>query len=865
MASTGDGAAPKQLFLIDGNSLVYRAFFALPESIATSDGRPTNAIFGFASMLVKLVGEYGLAPTIVVWDAGSSGRKEVYADYKAQRSSRPDLLREQWPALEPLVEAFGHRNVHVEGYEADDVIASIAEQARVRGIPVMVVTGDRDSFQLVGDGVKVMATSRGITETKVYDREDVIERYGIAPELIPDFYGLKGDTSDNIPGVPGIGDKTASDLLQRFGDLETVLASVDQISGAKRKENLVNYAEAARISKALATIKRDIPVDFDVTEEFEREPDHSRLREMFRLYELRDPLRRLEEALAEHEADEIPRPEAATALQLSVREGEPYDLASLEGAELALAAAPPFVAEGELLARETGWRFGAWGGVGEALTGTCDDPADLVAAAADRPVVAHDAKALHAVPAALAFDTEIGAYLLDPARRGYPLHELAEERGIAVECPDELAAEAALTLELARRQREQLRERGLEDLMNDVELPLVRVLRAMEVEGVRLDTARLEEVGRRIADQAATLEREIWELAGEEFVIGSPQQLGAVLFEKLGLSRKRRGKTGFSTDARVLQAIRDEHPIIPKIERFRELSKLAQTYFEALPAHIGDDGRLHTTFQQTATATGRLSSINPNLQNIPIRTETGREIRACFVAEPGNLLLSVDYSQVELRVLAHIAGEDVLRDIFRRGGDVHTETASKVFELPPERLDVGMRSKAKMVNYGIVYGLSAYGLADRLGIGQDEAQEFIDRYLDRFPRVAQFMKDAVEQASQHGYVSTLFGRRRNIPELRARNWQTRKLGERLAVNTVIQGTAADIIKLAMVRCHDALAAAGLSTRLILQIHDELLFEGPEAEIPAAREIVCREMVAACELDPPLAVDAGVGPNWLAAK
>jgi DNA polymerase-1 len=423
-----------------------------------------------------------------------------------------------------------------------------------------------------------------------------------------------------------------------------------------------------------------------------------------------------------------------------------------------------------------------------------------------------------------------------------------------------------LVHELAAQQRAQLDERGLTDLLVEIELPLVRVLRETEQAGIKLDTRLLEEAARTIRADAEQLERDIWELAGEEFMIGSTQQLAEVLFVKLGLSRKRRGKTGFSTDARVLQAIRDEHPIVGKVERWRELTKLAQTYLEPLPNWIDPrDGRLHTTFQQTNTATGRLSSINPNLQNIPIRTETGRVIRRCFVAEPGNVLLSVDYSQVELRVLAHIAGEEVLKDIFRRGEDVHTETASAVFELPPEQLDVGMRSKAKMVNYGIVYGLSAYGLADRLQIDQGEAQEFIDRYLERFPAVAQFMKDAVVQAEQHGYVSTLFGRRRQIPEIRARNWQTRKLGERLAVNSVIQGTAADIIKVAMVHAHDALRAAGLQTRTILQIHDELLFEGPAEEADAAREIVCREMVAAAVIDPPLVVEAGVGLNWLDAK
>ena len=610
---------------------------------------------------------------------------------------------------------------------------------------------------------------------------------------------------------------------------------------------------------------RDVPVELDLQAELNREPDRSRLRAMFREFELRDPLRRLEEALDAAESAAIPRPEAATARTVAVRKGVAADVNKLTGAELALAAMAPEVAEGELVAREEGWRFGAYAGGPHALAGEVADPADLVRAAGDRPVVAHDAKALGEVPPNLVFDTEVAAYLLDPARRGYPLAELCEERGMAVEADDAQAVSAVLIHELAGRQREQLRERGLEDLLHDIELPLVHVLRECEKAGMKLDTARLEQAGLSMRAEAGELEREIWDLAGEEFMIGSPQQLGEVLFTKLGLSRKRRGKTGFSTDARVLQAIRDEHPIVEKIERWRELTKLVQTYLEQLPAAIGPDGRLHTTLLQTNTATGRLASINPNLQNIPIRTEIGREIRACFIAEPGNTLLSVDYSQVELRVLAHIAGEDVLKDIFRRGEDVHAETASAVFGVDHADITVGMRSKAKMVNFGIVYGLSAYGLADRLRIPQEEAQEFIDRYLERFPAVARFIDDTITQAEEHGYVSTLFGRRRQVPEIRARNWQTRKLGERLAVNSIIQGTAADVIKVAMVRCHDKLAEAGLATRMIMQIHDELLFEGPEAEVARATEIVAAEMVGAIELDPPLAVDAGSGPNWLAAK
>src|SRR5438067_1780184 len=844
MASDGDG----ELFLIDGNSLVYRAFFALPESIATSTGQPTNAIFGFASMLVKILTDYGPKATLVVWDAGSSGRKEVYADYKAQRVSRPDLLKEQWPHFEPLVDAFGYRNVAVEGYEADDVIATLVERAKRQDVPVMVVTGDRDAYQLVGDGVQIMTTSRGITDTRVYDRDGVVDRYGIPPELIPDFIGLKGDTSDNIPGVPGIGDKTAAQLLQEFGSLEEVLAHVDDITGAKRKQNLTEHADDARISKELATARRDIEVDVDVLAGASRGPDRSRLREAFRQFELREPLRRLEEALGSaEEAAPAEPPPGDGALAATLRAGVPEDIARLRGRELVLAVRAPDVPEGALFSEGTPWRFAAHAGGTSVLVGDTEGPEAVVAAAGERPVVVHDAKALGTVPANLEHDTMIAAYLLDPAARAYPLDELAADRGFGSDVEDPVARDALLTGALAAWQREHLRERGHESLLKEIELPLVRVLREMELAGCRLDTERLAAISTRVKRDAAELEREIFELAGEEFTIGSPQQLSEVLFGKLGLSRKRRGKTGFSTDARVLQAIRHEHEIIPKIERWRELTKLAQTYLDALPLLIAEDGRVHTTFHQTATATGRLSSTDPNLQNIPVRTELGREIRACFVAEPGMALLSADYSQVELRILAQVAEEPVLKEIFKRGDDVHTATAKAVFGVSEDEIDPGMRSKSKMINYGIVYGLSAYGMADRLDIPQEEAAEFIERYMAGFPAVARFIEETIEQGAEHGYVSTLFGRRRQVPELRARRWELRKQGERFAVNMVIQGTAADIMKMAMVRCDHALAEAGVESRLILQIHDELLFEGPAAEAEAVKAIACREMAAAFDM------------------
>ncbi len=477
----------RRLFLIDGPSLVYRAFFALPESIATSTGVPTNAIFGFASMLVKIVTEYGVCPTVVAWDAGTSGRNELFADYKASRRSRPDLLKQQWPAMEPLVEAFGYSNVRLEGYEADDVIASIAERAIHADPPVevMIVTGDRDVFQLIDERglIKVMATARGITDTKIYDRQAVIDRYGIPPESIPDFYGLKGDTSDNIPGIPGIGDKTASELLQSFGTLEEVLANVDQIKGPKRKANLVEFADDARMSRELATVKRDLEVDLDISVEAAREPDRSRVREVFREYELRDPLRRLEEALGDPDVAAPPSTSEVT-LTARMRAGSPAEISRLagEGKEICVVVAAAEAPEGELFAEGPAWRFAA-AADGQVLAGECSGPEEVVAACAGRGVVAHDAKALRVVPERLVHDTLLGAYLLEPARRGYPFAELCEERGLASDLEDPLAAEAVMLGALADWQREQIAERGLEAVMEEIELPLVRVLRELELLG----------------------------------------------------------------------------------------------------------------------------------------------------------------------------------------------------------------------------------------------------------------------------------------------------------------------------------------------------------------------------------------------
>ncbi len=868
-----------QLFLIDGNSLAYRAFFALPESIGTSDGRPTNAIFGLASMLVKIIDEHHPQGVIVAWDAGWSGREKTYDLYKAQRKPRPDLLREQWPHLMPLVEAFGYTNVKVEGFEADDVIASLARQAREQGIEVMVVTGDRDAYQLVGEGIRVMSTSRGITETKIYDVAAVEERYGVPPELITDLMGLRGDTSDNIPGVPGIGEKTATQLLQKFGTLDKVLESVDEISGAKRKENLTNHADDARMSRELATLQYDIETGVDLGAAMESEPDRGALRDFMREFELRAVLERLEEALPEGKA--VPGRKVETELEVDTVEATPDEIGAGRIA-VALDGDRWAVVEAERI-----------------LTGTASHD-ELAVALADKPLAGHDLKSLgggrHGLLAAAAregvelgleHDTMLAAYLIEPQRRTYELTELAADAGIGlaegaaakpgdddgqlalgeeVEAGLDPAEEARLVAALADDQLPRIQALGLEPLMREVELPLISVLAAMEREGLKLDAERLAEVGHGFGERIDQLEKEIYELAGEEFTIGSPQQVGHVLFEKLELTRKRRGKTGYSTDARVLAQIRDEHPIVEKIESWRELTKLKNTYLDSLPDLIDPaTGRVHTTFNQAATTTGRLSSTNPNLQNIPIRTDLGRPVRACFVADEGHRLLSADYSQVELRVLAHVADEQVLKDVFHAGEDIHAATAAEVFEIPADEVDVGQRSKAKMVNFGIVYGLTGFGLADRLNIPRKEGEEFVARYLERFPAVRRFREEVIERAQEEGYVTTLMGRRRPIPELRSANPNTRRLGERLAVNTVIQGTAADIIKVAMVRCWARLREERMETRLVLQIHDELLFEGPPAEMDAALELVAKEMTSAYQLDPPLEVDAGVGTDWLNAK
>jgi DNA polymerase-1 len=862
LAAGGGEGAPAPLLLIDGHSLAYRAFYALPDTIATDEGFPTNALYGLAAMMMKMLAEERPGRVVVCWDAGGKTfRNELFPEYKANRAKTPDLFKEQSPHFRPLMEAFGFVNVDLPGFEADDLIGTLARRAQAAGEPVTILTGDRDAFQLVGDGITVLATGRGVTDVARYTPDAVRERYGIGPELMTDFRGMVGDTSDNLPGVPGIGEKGAAQLLLKYGTLDEVLAHADEQS-PKRREALIAHAENARKTRDLAVIRTEVPTDLDLdtVPPLDFGPARmAQLQETFDRLQFGTLLRRLGE-LADGEMPAARVAVAERVRAVTVVPAAPEDLAMRLAGQERVAVA---VGEEE-------WAVAGAGD--EVAVGALDDaaPGALAAALAGLQVVAHDAKALPGAlgPAGLppAHDTMVAAYLLEPRRRGYPLDELAADAGIGVEGAEGSAAAAVQTFELAARQAEALEADDLVPLYRDIELPVVGVLAAMERAGVRLDTERLAEIRARVSDASEELRDQIYEHAGGEFVIDSPKQLGQVLFERLELPTFRKGKTGWSTDRQVLKLLEGKHPIIELIGRYRELTKLESTYLAALPELVDPaDGRLHTTFNQTVAETGRLSSVNPNLQNIPIRTAIGREIRDAFVAEDGCVLISCDYSQVELRILAHASGEPALREAFRRGEDVHRATAAEVFGMQPADVDRVARDRAKAVNFGIVYGISDFGLSEQLGIPRADAKAYIETYLDRYPRVRNFIDTTIAAAAQEGFVTTLFGRRRPIPELGGRTRQQRQLGERLAVNTVIQGSAADIIKLAMVRAHARLAEEGIGARLVLQIHDELLVEAPREHAQRAGQLVAESMIGAYDLDPALSVDVGSGDTWLEAK
>ncbi len=864
-----------RLFLLDGSSLAFRAFFALPESIATQAGQPTNALFGLSQMLLKIVSEYRPACIVCAWDAREKTfRDELYEEYKAQRPHMPEGLSAQWALLPELMDAFGIANLVKPGYEADDILGTLAEEAKRQGVGSIVVTGDRDAMQVVDDDIWVMSTGRGVTDVKIYTPAAVLERFGVTPAQIPDYIGLKGDSSDNIPGVPGVGEKTAAQLLQQFGSIEQLYARLDEVKSDKRRALLAEHEQAARLSLQLATMVLDVPLEHDLVEMvtscgYQLPVDSlDAVFERFEFANLRRRLKEISGAAAVPAAASAARAVAGGLVRLVAEPDVGPVAAMLEKGEAALAFEPRGEGDGLAVAAHAG------GDACMVAPGDAGRAASLWLLAGH--VVAHDAKSqpgFVSAPAGPAFDTAVAAYLLAPERpegeRTLFALAGAEDGAQLVEGPAAEAAaatRATLTWRVAEAQRPRLIELGLERLFREIELPLVRVLAQMEAAGVKMDPYRLGEITARVRDRIDELGDEITRLAGGPFTIGSPQQLAEVLFGRLGLDKGRKGKTGYSTDARVLRGLRDQHAIVPAVEEWRELTKLLNTYLEPLPARLDPvTGRLHTTFNQLVAATGRLSSSNPNLQNIPVRTELGSEIRSCFVAEEGCKLLVADYSQIELRLMASLSGEPALLDAYHRGEDVHRVTAAAVAGIPVEEVTKQQRERAKATNFGIMYGLSAFGLSEQVDVPVEEARAFIDAYFAKYPHVKAFRERVIAQATQDGYVTTLFGRRRAVPELRSSNFRNRSLGERLAVNTILQGTAADIIKVAMVAVSRELERRGLASRLVLQVHDELVLECAADEVDECLPLLRDAMCGALDLDPPLEVDTGVGDDWVAAK
>jgi DNA polymerase I len=908
--SMPEPAAPR-LVLVDGSGYIFRAFFALPP-LTDPNGVPVGAVFGFCNMLFRLVQDMPGDQLLVVFDKGkASFRDAIYADYKANRQEPPDDLVPQFPLVRGAAEAVGLPVIELDGYEADDIIATYAREAREAGREVIIVSSDKDLMQLIRQGVQMYDPMK----QKPIDREQVIERFGVGPELVRDVLALAGDTSDNVPGVPGIGVKTAAQLLQEFGDLEGLLAKAATIKQPKRRENLLEHAEQARVSQRLVTLCDTVPSLAPLEQMHARALDYRGLLEFARRHGFRSLAQRVEPLADRHAkapapaVEESARPaEYATVNEFAVLDAW-LDRATARGIlAFDCTTTSPNVARAELvgvsLAIDAGKAcyvplahrddFGTLaagqlprGEVLERLRPLLEDPAVLK--------VGHNLKYDQSVLARYGLevtpydDTMLLSYVLDGAGHGHGLEELAElhlehtmmaydavcgsgrkqipfdkvpaeqAAAYAAGCADvALRLHGALKLALARERRTRVYE--------TIERPLVAVLAAMERRGIKVDPAMLRQLSADFSARMAELETKAHRLAGRVFNLGSPKQLGEILFDEQGLESGRKTRTGsHGTAAGILEGLAAQGHDLPKtVLDWRQLQKLTGTYTDALIQEIGPDGRVHTSYAMAATSTGRLSSNDPNLQNIPIRTEEGRKIRRAFIADAGYLLLSADYSQIELRVLAHMAGIAALKEAFAKDVDVHAVTAAQMFGVPIEGMDPLLRRNAKMINYGIIYGIGAFGLAQRLGIEFDVAKLYIEAYFEQYPGIRDYMERAKDEARTHGYVTTLFGRMCATPEIRSGNPSRRGYAERAAINAPIQGTAADIMKRAMIRAERALCLSNLGARMLLQVHDELVFEVPEDEVEPTADLIRDVMMHAAHLDVPLVVDLGWGPNWDAA-
>jgi DNA polymerase-1 len=922
-------SAKKRLLLIDGHALLYRAYHAIP-ALTSPSGEPTNATFGFANMLLKAIQDYQPDYVVATFDAGETFRHQEYAAYKANRAHMPDDLRPQVERVRQLLHALAIPTYELEGYEADDLLGSLAAQATKQGLETIIVTGDSDTFQLISPEVRVLTPKRSLGEVQLYDEQAVRERYGLEPQQLVDFKALMGDPSDNIPGVAGIGEKTAAALLQQFGSLEGIYAHLDEVKPARVRQALEQHRDAALLSKRLVTIVRDLAVPLDLAASVWGRYDRAQVMELLRELGFR--------ALVER----IPQPSAQpTAGQLALfgQEGAPSTVAAqpvapepactycavdtapaLEQLVAKLQRAERFALDTETtgvdpmraklvgisVAMQPKEAYYLPVGHDRRLNVGQQLPLELVRERlgpllADGRIgkVCHNAKfdmailTLHGMPLeGLQCDTLIAAWLLEPEGRSLSLKGQAWQRlGVEMTPIEEVigkgnkqvhmdqvpiaqvvpyaCADADMTLRLQGVLEPELKARDQWRLFAELEMPLVPILLAMELHGMVLDTDYLEAMSRQLGQRLEELRAQIYEQAGHPFNINSPQQLGTVLFEELKLPRGRRTQTGYSTDASVMESLQGKHPIVGLILEHRQLEKLKNTYVDALPALINPrTGRVHTSFNQTGTSTGRLSSSEPNLQNIPVRTELGRLVRGAFVAPPGHWLLSCDYSQVELRLLAHLSEDPELLGAFQRGEDVHASTAAAIFGVPLAAVTKEQRGLAKAINFGLMYGMSDYGLSSRTDLSVSEARQFIENYFQRFKRVKEYLEETVRLAYEKGYVETILGRRRYFPELRAGqavNQNVRRAAERAAVNMPIQGSAADIIKLAMIQLDRRLREQGLRACMVLQVHDELVLEVPEEELETARNLVVETMENAYPLRVALKVEAAIGKNWMEMK
>ena len=864
----------RKVLLLDGHSLAFRAFFALPDTLVTSSGQVTNAVYGFTAMLIKLLADERPQGVVVCFDKGAPQfRLDVYADYKAGRAATPDLFKQQLPLIREVLDSLRIPMVELEGYEADDLLATLAKHAREEGFDVIVVTGDRDILQLVRDGVVVIMTRRGISDVIRYDPPTVLERYGVTPEKWIDFVALKGETADNLPGVPGVGDKTAAQLINKYGDIEQVIAHADELT-PKLREAIKNHAPQVRKNKEIGHLLDDVSLNLDPAKLRLEAWDEETVRNLFLSLELRSLHERLKE-LKFHGAAAAPVLEVNSVTDFTSES----DLRPEESIALAWNDQWLAVSDGAADARILPFNNAV-----PRLAGALKDP--------HRQKTAHDAKVLFRAAldagveiAGLHCDTKLAAYLLEPgASSGYNLRDTVSrylgvsldgskgepqpgEQGTLAFAADEkqsVCREAVAIRAVAPVVEEQLRAQGAWELATTLEFPLIPVLARMEHTGILIDRDYLDKLNTDFGQKMTTLECTIQELAGEQFNVNSNVQLQRILFEKLSLPKTRKIKTGYSTDAAELEKLAGQHSIVASLLEYREVSKLKNGFSEMLLGLVDPKTRrIHTTYEQTTAATGRLSSTAPNLQNIPIRGDLGRQIRRAFIAPPGHVLMSADYSQIELRVLAHLCEDETFCQAFGQKHDFHATIGAKVFGVPLSDVTSEMRNRVKQFSYGIAYGMSTYGVSQRLGVEMDEAASFVETYYAQFPKVKDFLAAQVEKAKVDGFTTTMFGRRRYLPELQSANFRLRALSERMALNAPIQGSAADILKKAMINVDTALGKEPVA-KMLLTVHDELVFEVPEDKIAQARALIEREMNQAADLRCGLAVEVHSGANWAEA-